>query len=438
MYDLSFFWNSDYSLVILILVAIVAVVIPAVCICIISLTASATRGRVLGLSTDVNSGDVDDSFALSYVITRGFFVRGRLSYTLAILRWFAPLLEPYTIRIALESNGDLKLLVGQLCSQMYGTLTPTSGGFLTTNYELIELYQSGYKVVLFPQKTKLKYELVSLKGTELDADLLIIAGPTSCLFNTTGQLLYVGHLSLCGNSVGQLRGANAGELSRKCVEKAVRNGAVVSELPINFSRNVLCRLPPASPMLGSAAQLQFNPWAFSFPQEGPNAHQFAVSNRDIGAKLLAQLGLSYDSVWGRLDSGVRAEVSTLADNYPHWETNLARDRILWAVVNCGGKFPWHSHNHTSVSPPFNDLWSILNTHRMTPNQLFEFRVRNLSSFAGLTEDRVREALCHAILYDLYAVVILKHGLQADSLRESPDQLRWFTQHTQTFVDSIHY
>ena len=390
--------------------------------------------RVFGLSTDVNSGDVDDSFAISYVVTRGFFVRGRLYYTLALLRWFAPLLQPCTIRIALESRGDLKLLVGQLSSQMYGTVTRVETGFLTSNFELIELYQSGYKVV-FTDKNTTKYELVSV-GADLEVNLLEIAGPTSCLFNTTGQLLYVGHMSLCGQSVEGLTGANAGELSRECVEKAVRNGAKVSELPVQFSRSILCCLPPSSPLLGRAAQLQLNPWAFSFPQEGHNARQFAESNRDIGACLLAKMGLTYEYVWSRLDGGVRAEVAELARKFSHWGKDIACDRILWAVVNSGGRFPWRSHHQTSVSPPFTDLWSLLDTERVNPLELFEYRVRNVSSFTGLAEDEVRGALSHAILYDLYGVVLLKYGMVAERVADSKRSMQWFKNHLQTFVNSI--
>ena len=396
---------------------------------------------MFGLSTDVNSGDVDDSFAISYVVTRGidnrafgFFVRGRLYYTLAVLRWFAPLLQPYTIRIALESRGDLKLLVGQLSSQMYGTVTRVETGFLTSNFELIELYQSGYKVV-FTDKNTTKYELVSV-GADLEVDLLEIAGPTSCLFNTTGQLLYVGHMSLCGQSVEGLTGANAGELSRECVEKAVRNGAKVSELPVQFSRSILCCLPPSSPLLGRAAQLQLNPWAFSFPQEGHNARQFAESNRDIGARQLAKMGLTYESVWSRLDGGVRAEVAALAGKFSHWGNDIARDRIIWAVVNSGGRFPWRSHHQTSVSPPFTDLWSILDTERVSPLELFEYRIRNVSSFTGLAEDEVRGALSHAVLYDLYGVVLLKYGMVAERVADSKRSMQWFKNHLQTFVNSI--
>ena len=392
--------------------------------------------RVLGVSTDVNSGDVDDSFALTYVVTRGFFVLdGRFSFVLAFLRWFSPLLKPYTIRIALESKGDLKLLVEQLSRQTYGRVSIVNGGFLSANYELVELYQSGHKVV-FPHAPQTNYQLVPA-GAEQNVDLLVIAGPTSCLFNTTGELLYVGHLSLQGHTLDQIAGANARELSRECVEKALRNGAVVQKLPVKFSRSILCSLPHSSPLLATAAQLQLNPWAFSFLQNGPAAQQFAQSNREVGALLLAKLGLTYDSVWEKLDRRVREKVAALEEQFTDWEPGLARERILWAVVNFGGQFPWHSDSQTSVNPPFNDLWTILDGEKMDPLELFEFRVASISRFAGLEEERVRKVLSHAVLYDLYAVVLLKYRLPAETVAGDPDLLTWFKNHVQTFVDSIH-
>ena len=416
-----FFWTAVLLLLVLPMLILVA-------------TATWRGYRVLGLSTDVNSGDVDDSFALTYVVTRGFFVDGKLSFALAFLRWFVPLLQPYTIRIALESKGDLKLLVEQMNAHMYGRVSRVEGGFLSTNFELIELYQSGYKVV-FPNVIYPNYELVSV-GADLDVDLLEIAGPTSCLFNTACDLLYVGRLSLRGQNVVTMTGANAGELGRQCVEKALRNGAKVRELPVQFSRSILCSLPHSSPLLATAAQLQLNPWAFSFLQNGPAAQQFAESNRETGALLLSKMGLTYESVWEKLDSGVQRRVEALAAKFSHWEPSTARDRILWAVVNFGGRFPWVKDSHTSLNPPFNELWSILDTEKMDPLELLEFRVANVSRFAGLEEERVRRVLSHAVLYDLYAVVLLKCRLSPETVATNPDLLTWFKNDVQAFVDSI--
>lgn len=392
---------------------------------------------MLGVSTDVNSGDVDDTFAIAYIVSRGFFVKDRLSRTVAVLRWwFAPFLYPYTVRLALESRGDMKLLVGQLRSGMYGRLRVVKNGFLSANFELILLYQSGYKVI-FPQNRKCgggPYELVPVEETDTYVDQLVIAGPSSCQFNTSREVVYVGRV--CGR---ELTGANAGEESRLCVEKAMRNGANVTELPPPFSRSILCSLPTSSTLLASAAQLQLNPWTFSFLQDGDLAQQFADSNRRNGALLLAKLGLTYEDISRRLSEGVREKVAVMADRFSHWEeSGVARERILWAVANFGGKIPWKTDRQTSVDPPFSTLSSILNLDSaMKPTELFEFRVTKLSEFLGLEEERVRQALAHTVLYDLYAIVLLKYRLSTKTLVENPELMWWFQNHLQTFVNSTH-
>ena len=425
MDPLFFCWTSA---AVLLLVAILLAVAA------IWVLVAVGRYSVFGMSTDANSGDVDDSFALTYVVRRGFFVDGAFSFTLALVRWYVPFLKPYTIRIALESKGDLKLLVEQMSTQVYGRVSRVQGGFLTANFELIELYQSGYKVV-FPSDLHHNYELFPVGG-DLRVDLLEIAGPTSCSFNTTGDLLYVGRLSLHeGQSVDKMTGANAGELSRECVESALRNGARVRQLPVQFSRGILCSLPHSSPLLATAAQLQLNPWALSFLQTGPAAQQFAESNRNYGALLLEKMGLTYESVWEKLDRGVKGKVETLAAKFPDWGPHIARDRILWAVVNLGGRFPWLSD--TSVRPPFSELWRILvEAEKMDPLELFEFRIVNVSRFTGLEEERVRTVLSHGVLYDLYGVVLLKYRLSAETVAANPQLFSWFKSQVQTFADSI--
>ena len=140
---------------------------------------------MFGMATDVNSGDVDDTYAITYIVTEGVFVRGGVSYTRAMLRWVIPYIRPYTIRIALEGEGDMKLSLKQLSSRMYGSVCCVDSGFLTANYDLIQLYQSGYSVV-FPSNDPEKYELVQIQD---DLKLLEIAGPTSCVFNTSGWVL---------------------------------------------------------------------------------------------------------------------------------------------------------------------------------------------------------------------------------------------------------
>ena len=391
-----------------------------------------SRSYVFSISTDINSGDIDDTFAIAYIVTRGFFVHGGLSHVMATLRWFVPFLQPYTVRIALESGGDIKLLLRQLGDQMYGPVKRVIGGYLTANYELIEVYQSRYKVV-FPHRDKTEYELAHVEG-DLYTHLLEIAGPTSCVFKTTGRLLYVGRLSLKGKRVDEVAGANAKEQSRQCIEKALENGASVCGLPVEFSRSILCSLDSRSPLLSTAAQLQLNPWAFSFLQEGPTAHQFAESNQQNGALLLQEMDLTYDSLWEKVDGGVRTKIENLAARFKHWNyDSVVRNRLLWAIINFGGGFPWKSADHTSVSPPFNDLCSVLNTENVTPLELFEFRVQNVSSFTGVAEDRVRRVLSLAVLYDLYAVVLLKHGLFAERVIQDPKLLIWFRNHVQTFV-----
>ena len=387
-----------------------------------------------GISTDVNSGDVDDTFAITYAVTKGFFVNGWLSRIRAFLRWSIPLVQPCTIRIALESKADMQLFLGQLNAQMYGPVTSVRDGFLTASYELIEIYQAGYKV-LFCQSD---YELVPIPGS-LHVHLLEVAGPTSCLFNTTYQLIYVGRLSIKGHQV-EISGANAMELSKKCIENALQNRARVNAMPLEFSRNILCSLGSQSPLLSVAAQLQLNPWAFSFLQHSQVAPQFAESNQEIGALLLKKMGLTYNAVWEKLDCTVRMQVTDFAKKFSNWNcpNNIVRNRILWAVFNFGGKFPWHSESRTSVNPPFKDLCSILNTDKQEMNalEIFDFRVRNVSSFTGLTEGFVAEVLSHTVLYDLYAMVLLKYNLSAERVAQDPTVLAWFNSHVQQFIDSL--
>ena len=389
---------------------------------------------IFGISTDVNRGDVDDTFALMYLVMKGFFVNGWLSYARAAARWFIPLVHPYTVRIALETAGDVQLLLKQLSAQMYGRVVRVRGGFLSANYELIEVYQSGYKVV-FPQGDQSEYKLLPVRGS-LQVHLLIIAGPTSCQFNVTRQLLYVGRLLLQGRKVDRITGANAKELSRGCVENALCNGALVSELPVQFSRSVLCSLSYHSQLLAIAAQLQLNPWAFSFPQHGRETLQFAESNQQIGALLLAKMHLTYNSLWEKLDDRVRAQVTGIVTKLPKSDRDIVRNRILWAVFNFGGQqVPWRSETCTSVKPPFNDLCSILRIDNgLTPLELFEFRVQRVSSFTGLPVNEVANVLSHAVLYDLYAVVLLKYGLSAEKVASDPDLMTWFSNYVQTFVD----
>lgn len=403
------------------------------------ISGSVTIGNfAFGISTDVNSGDVDDTFAIAYVVTKGFFVDGYFSYARAVVRWFTPFVQPYTIRVALHSEGDIQLLLGQLKDQMYGPVTCVSDGFLTANYELIEVYQAGCKVV-FPRSNQFHYELVTTRGM-LRVQLLEIAGPTSCVFNTTRQLMYVGRLSVQEWRVDHIAGANAKELSKKCIEKALHNGARVGELPLQFSRHILCSLGSHSPMLAVAAQLQLNPWAFSFLQCGVVARQFAESNQENGAVLLTKMGLTYDALWEKLDYRVRTQVTDFAAKFSDWDApnDVVRNRILWAVVNFGGKFPWRSESLTSVSPPFIDLCSILKIERsdMTPLELFGLRVRNVASFTGETEVLVAEILSHTVLFDLYSMVLLKYNLSAEKVARDPKRLAWFNHHVQQFVDSL--
>lgn len=385
-----------------------------------------------GISTDVNSGDVDDTFAIIYAVTKGFFVKGRLSRIRALLRWFIPFVEPCTIRIALESKADLPLFLRQFNSQVYGPVTPVHNGFLTTNYEI---YQSGYKVS-FCQSG---YELIPIP-CPLHVHLLEVAGPTSCLFSTTYQLTYVGRLSVKGHQVVAMSGANALELSKECIETALKNGARVNAVPLQFSRNILCSLGAQSPLLSVAAQLQLNPWAFSFLQHGQVARQFAESNQEIGALLLEKMGLTYNAVWEKLDPTVTVQVTDFVKKFSDWNcpNNIVRNRILWAVINFGGKFPWHSESCTSVNPPFNNLCSILKTDKQGMNalEIFDFRVRNVSSFTGLTEGFVAKVLSHTVLYDLYAMVLLKYNLSAEKVTCDPTILAWFNNHVQQFVDSL--
>ena len=388
-----------------------------------------------GISTDVNSGDVDDTFAIIYAVTKGFFVNGWFSRIRAFLRWFIPFVPPCTIRIALESKADMQLFLGQLNTQMYGPVTRVRDGFLTANYELIEIYQAGYKVS-FRQSD---YGLIPIPGS-LHVHLLEVAGPTSCLFNTTYQLIYVGRLSVKGHQVVKISGANAMELSKECIENALQNGSRVNAMPLEFSRNILCSLGSQSPLLSVAAQLQLNPWAFSFLQHSKVAPQFAESNQEIGALLFEKMGLTYNAVWEKLDCTVRMQVTDFTKKFSDWNcpNNIIRNRILWAVFNFGGKFPWHSESCTSVDPPFNDLCSILNTDKQEMNalEIFDFRVQNVSSFTGLMKGFVAEVLSHAVLYDLYAMVLLKYNLSAESVARDPRVLAWFNNHVQQFVDSL--
>ena len=393
-----------------------------------------TSSSLFAISTDVNSGDVDDTVAITYVVITGFFVSGWLSYARAVVRWFVPFLRPYTILIALESAGDIKLLIQQLRNQSYGPVKCVREGFLTANYELIEVYQSGYKVAL----AQSNYELMPVENP-LKVDLLEIAGPTSCVFNTSRRLMYVGGLLLKGQRVDRMTGANAREQSRQCVEKALQNGARVDELSPQFSRSILCCLGHNSPLLTAAVQLQCNPWAFSFLQQGRDARQFAESNQQIGGLLLAKMGLTYDSVWEKLGDRVRVQITHLTGKFPDdWDSSVVRNRILWAVFNFGGEFPWRSVHCTSVKPPFIDLCTILRLEKkeITPLELFEFRVKRVSSFTCLTEREVAEVLSHSVLYDLYAVVLLKYGLSVEAVARDPHLLTWFTDHVQTFVNSL--
>ena len=414
----------------------VVYILPLVVIFMLLVVSISTDNYILGLSTDVNSGDVDDTFAIMYIVTRGFFVKGLLSFARAALRWFIPFVQPCTIMIALESEGDIKLFVGQMKGQVYGPVTCVPGGFLTANYELIEVYQARHKVI-FPHKNQPKYELVPVRSA-LKVHLLVIAGPTSCVFSTTGRVLYVGRMSVEGQRA-ELAGANAKEWSKECVEIALQNRALVNALPLHFSRRILCRLDPRSPLLATAAQLQLNPWAFSFVQQGKLARQFAESNQENGALLLAKMGLTYDTVWDNLDNRVKSEVANLAAKFSHWSSHesVVRNRILWAVVNFGGELAWRSDSCTSVSPPFSDLSSILKIEKtdMTSLEMFEFRVRNISSFTGLTREFVASVLSHTVLYDLYAVVLLKYNLRAERVAQDPKFLTWFNNHVQQFVDS---
>ena len=389
---------------------------------------------VFGISTDVNSGDVDDTFAIAYAVTEGFFVKGNLSFFRAMLRWLVPYMQPCIVRIALESTGDMQHLLRQLNEQMYGPVTRVCGGFLTKNYELIEVYQGGNQVS-FPQPDQPDIEVVPISGV-LGVKLLEIAGPTSCMFSTTRRLLYVGRVSVEGQSVNLLAGANAKELSRDCVENALQNGARVEELPPKFSRRILCSLDSQSPLLAIAAQLQLNPWAFSFLQTGPAAFQFADSNQENGTLLLAKMDLTYEKVWQKLDCGIKKQVTDFTSKFSDWDNlNVIRNRVLWAVINFGGKFPWKLERHTSVSPPFSDLCSILNIDsHMTPLDIFEFRVKNVAKFTGLAENTVAKVLCHAVLYDLYAMVLLKYGLTAEEIASDRTLLSWFSSHVQQFVD----
>ena len=412
------------------------IILPLIAIITLLVVSVFTGNCLLGLSTDVNSGDVDDTFAIMYIVTKGFFVRGLLSYTRAALRWLIPFVQPCTIMIALESEGDVKLLVEQMWDQVYGPVICVHGGFRTASYELIEVYQAGYKLI-FPHGNQSKYELVPIKAA-LRVHWLIIAGPTSCVFRTTGRVLYVGRLSVEGERV-ELAGANAKEWSKECVEIALQNGALVDELPPQFLRRILCRLGSHSSLLAIAAQLQLNPWAFSFVQRGNLARQFAESNQEIGAVLLAKMGLTYDSVWENLDHRVKSEITNLADKCSHWDgfSDIVRKRILWAVINFGGEFPWQSVSCTSVNPSFSDLCSILKIEKrdMTSLELFEFRVNNVSKFTGLTQEFVADILSHTVLYDLYAVVLLKYSLTAETIAQDLKLLTWFNSHVQQFVDS---
>ena len=386
----------------------------------------------LGISTDVNSGDVDDTFAIAYVITEGFFVRGSLTYIRAMLRWYVPFVQSCTVKVILHSNGNLLYFLNQLKSQIFGPVTQVYDGFLTVNYELIEIYQGNYKAI-FPPGSKSHYVLVSVDDS-LKVELLEIAGPTSCMVDTTHH--YVGKIDMSSSSETLIEGENAKELSSNCVKRALGNGATVQGLSPDISRQILCCIDSRSPLLATAAQLQLNPWAFSFVQSGPNAVQFARCNEENGERLLTTMGLTYERIWSKLDNDVREEVLDFVSKFSHWDdVGLVYTRVLWAVLNFGGKFPWRSHTCTSVNPPFDNLCSILKTDKeMNPEELFKFRVFNISQFMGLQEKFVLEVLAQVVLYDLYATVLFKYNLRAEHVVNIRRRSVWFRNHVQKFVD----
>ena len=149
------------------------------------------------------------------------------------------------------------------------------------------------------------------------------------------------------------------------------------------------------------------------------------------------MDLTYEMIWEKLNDNVKKEVSDFTSKFTYWDNfSVIRNRVLWAVFNFGGRFPWRSYNHTSVNPPFSNICSILKVDKdMSPEELFEFRVLNISQFTGIEERFVAKVLAHTVIYDLYATVLFKYNLSPEKVT-SEKNLECFRNHVQHFINEF--